>query len=331
MSVMALQTSEHSAFTPTHKSASSPHHHQPSSSDDMEGAEDAECMSPSSASSPPNPLSSTRTFVSGGLLHSTPHAHRQRAAFHHHHGHHRRLHSSLNSSSTSSRQSPHSPSPPSSPDSATSSSREYGLDMTSAASRRRRSRSPGMEHSAVGRLERPAASPEETGSGKENDRLSPPSSNNNNAGSGSGKGNVNNNNAGGAGGQKFTSFSVLDILAQPSKKQQQQQQQEEEQERTTPPSSPSPQLSDSHPHHHHLHEQLSPCSAASSSPELSPRSAASTAASVLPMRVGLRGLGVGVGALADTRWAGNQGQPHPASLSGWYLGAPRFSATASKF
>ena len=233
---LALQTSEHSAFTPTNsKSSPAAAPDPPPSSPEMEA--DDKCRSPGVSVSP------CSSVFSRSLA-----AHRSSSGTTHH--------SSLNSSSSgtvSSSHSTRSPSPPSSPDSPSKWSEH----------RHRRAR---------------GSSPERPGSGKENDGAvvphNPPS-----------------------GQQRFTSFSVVDILAQPSKKR-------------TPPPSPSPPPQPAH----------------------SPTTTAATTTGV-PMRVGL-GVGVGVGmsgvnALTDTRWSGNQSQH--AGLPSWYLGAPRFSATTSKY
>jgi len=189
----------------------------------------------------------------------------------------------------------------------------------------------------------PATSPvERLSSEKENDRhdrLSSSSSsssssscndnNNENDNNNSGRSNNNNNNHGTARGgadrgrRSFTSFGITDILGRKEE---------------TPPSSP-PRHDSGHLSHHYDQkehdEQSPPHSPMSSSPEPSPKETATSitpTTPVMPMRVGLGVLGMG--AMADGRWPGNQGQ-HPA-LSQWQLGqylqgGPRFSATASEY
>ncbi|KAK7110737.1 homeobox protein MSX-1-like [Littorina saxatilis] len=233
---LALQTSEHSAFTPTNNTKS----RELTSSPEMVEADD-KCGSPVSPCSMFSRSFSTSNRHASPA--SPPHSH------HHHHHHH---HHSFNSSSGTVSTSPRSPSSPSPPPSSPESPGEWSSEH---------------RHRRVS-----GSSPERPGSEKENDGAAVAQPN--------------------PSGSRFTSFSVVDILAQPAKR------------RSSTPS-PSP-------------------------PPPPPHSPTSTTA-VMPMRVGL-GVGVGVGmggvsALTDTRWSGNQGQH--AGLPNWYLGAPRFSPAAS--
>ena len=244
---LALQTSEHSAFTPTNSKSSPAASEPPPSSPEME-ADDVKCRSPGVSVSPCTLFSRSfaahRSASSGASTHPPPPLPPPPPP----------PQSSLNYSSgalSSSSQSTRSPSPPSSPESP---------NKWSEHRPHRRAR---------------GSSPERPGSGKENDGAVVPHN---------------------PAGHRFTSFSVVDILAQPSKKR-------------TPPPSPSPPPPP---------------------PTHSPVTTAATT-TVVPMRVGL-GVGVGmsgVNALTDTRWSGNQSQH--AGLPNWYLGAPRFSAATSKY